>query len=638
MLGGIAAAGVARSVPVSAAPNQRRNRTDQATDGPLADPETFESFLDGVMEAQLEAHDVAGATVSVVDGEATFAKGYGYSDVGARKPVDADETLFRVGSVSKLVAWTAVMQAIERGDLDPQVDVNRYLDDVEISDTYEDPITLEHLATHTAGFEDRARGTFVTGPEGLQPLETVLSEERPARVRPPGEFTAYSNYGTGLAAHLAAEAAGSAFDVVADESIFSPLGMDRSTFAQPVPGDLQADLSKGYVPDDDTFRESDFEYVGIPPVGSMSATATDVAKFMHAYLQDGATDAGRILEPESVAAMHRQRFTNDDRLNGMCFGFYEMSRNGVRAVGHGGDTDLFHALVLLIPEDDVGLFVSYNSPGGVAARQDFTDAFFDRYYPADEGTPVVPDERTARDPDIEGTYRSIRMPYTTSEKILGATDSVSVSIDDRGRLVTSPLGGETRRWVETDPLYFEEVGGPDALAFREVDGEITHLFFDSRPPSAYSRIASWERPLVHGVALAVSLLVFLSALVGWPAAAVWRRHRGRTLPGTEPPARFGRWIGGATVLSFVTFVAIFLGYLVTNPEGLLLGDPLPFQLLLVLPAVGTLLTVGAVAIAALAWHNGYWSRWNRIHYSIVVLAAVAVTLILGYWNLLWYQM
>jgi len=173
---GVAAAGVASAAPVGGQTGRSAQQGGQSPDGPLADPEAFESFLDGAMKTQLDAHDVAGATVAVVDGEETFTKGYGYSDVAAREPVDGESTLFRIGSVSKLFAWTVAMQAVERGDLATDVDVNRYLDDLSIPDTYDDPVTLDHLSTHTAGFEDRFRGTFVPDAESLQPIEEVLRE------------------------------------------------------------------------------------------------------------------------------------------------------------------------------------------------------------------------------------------------------------------------------------------------------------------------------------------------------------------------------------------------------------------------------------------------------------------------------
>ncbi|WP_227015154.1 serine hydrolase domain-containing protein [Natronorubrum aibiense] len=612
--------------------------TDEAT-RPLADSDAFEAFLDGVMETHLETYDIAGATVAVVDGDDEFAKGYGYADLEAETPVDAAETLFRTGSVSKLFTWTVAMQAVERGALAIDEDVGATLKAVELPETYDEPITLEHLATHTPGFEERVRGTFVRNESELQPLEEMLQTEQPSRVRPPGEFAAYSNYGSALAGQLVAETAGSSFETVAEDGIFEPLSMERSTFAQPVSETFAGDLSKGYKIGGNDPIEGEFEYVGIPPAGAMSATATDMASFVRAFLQDGSVDDGQILESETVDEMHRRRFGHDERLNGIAFGFYEMSRNGVRVLGHGGDTELFHSLLFLVPDHDVGVFVSYNSVGGLKARPEFVDAFFDRYVPQSEAETPTPNGSPERADTITGTYRSNRIPYTTSEKFTGFPSTITVSVDGEGRLVTEPLGGEATQWVEVEPLLFEDVDGADRLAFRDDDGEITHLFLDSTPVTAFERLSRRESPGVQLGLLAVSLLVLLTAAVGWPLAAGWRRYRGTTssLEGLNSPLRYARWVAGATSVAFLAFAVAFAAILAIDPTWLLLGDPLRFRLLLavsLLGAIGTVLTVG---LTAWVWYDRQWGLPARLHYTTVAVAGAVLCWVLAYWNLLWYQ-
>jgi len=122
---------------------------------PPLDATEVEAFFDGLMAAQLEIHHIPGATVALVQGgELLFAKGYGYANLEERKPVIADRTLFRPGSVSKLFVWTAVMQLVEEGKLELNADVNNYLTAFQIPATFPDPITLAHLMAHTPGFEE----------------------------------------------------------------------------------------------------------------------------------------------------------------------------------------------------------------------------------------------------------------------------------------------------------------------------------------------------------------------------------------------------------------------------------------------------------------------------------------------------
>src|SRR5262249_10815665 len=119
-----------------------------AADGPN-DSHEVAAFFDGVLGQQLSAYHIPGATVAVgKDGQLLFAKGYGSADIAHSRPVQADETLFRAGSVSKLFVWTAVMQLKEADKLDLTTDINRYLKTFRIPDTYPgQPITLAHLMT-----------------------------------------------------------------------------------------------------------------------------------------------------------------------------------------------------------------------------------------------------------------------------------------------------------------------------------------------------------------------------------------------------------------------------------------------------------------------------------------------------------
>ena len=201
------------------------------------DPQELETFIDGVMAAQMEAYHIPGATISVVkDGKLFFTKGYGYAESESRKPVIANETLFRIASVSKLFTWTAVMQLAEQGKLDLNADVNTYLTDFKIPDTYPEPITLAHLMTHTPGFEDRYIRVMSRTAEDVEPLGgEYLANEMPARVRSPGELTAYSNHGAVLAGYIVEEVSGMPFDDYIEENIYKPLDIQHSTFRQPLP-------------------------------------------------------------------------------------------------------------------------------------------------------------------------------------------------------------------------------------------------------------------------------------------------------------------------------------------------------------------------------------------------------------------
>ena len=127
-----------------------------------------EAFFDGLIPLQIGMNDIAGATVSIVkDGKLLFAKGYGFADMKARTPVVGDKTLFRVGSITKLFTWTAVMQLVEEGKIDLDADVSTYID-FALPKPFGKPITMRNLMTHRPAGGHRQR-TRREGCEGRQP-------------------------------------------------------------------------------------------------------------------------------------------------------------------------------------------------------------------------------------------------------------------------------------------------------------------------------------------------------------------------------------------------------------------------------------------------------------------------------------
>src|SRR5919205_3849970 len=178
-----ASAGATPASTLPTAPVHGMSTNGAATVGGLTEPTELEAFLDDLLARQLAERHIPGASLAVVkDGRLFFAKGYGYANLEQHTPVVADQTLLRAGSVAKLFTWTAIMQLVEQGKLDLNADVNTYLADFKIPATYPAPITLAHLLTHTAGFEDRQLGISVSRVADLVPLGTYLARKMPARV------------------------------------------------------------------------------------------------------------------------------------------------------------------------------------------------------------------------------------------------------------------------------------------------------------------------------------------------------------------------------------------------------------------------------------------------------------------------
>ncbi|WP_246988940.1 serine hydrolase domain-containing protein [Halorientalis marina] len=637
LLGAVALVGTLLSAPLiaTATPVPDSTATPQAhvstptEQVALTNQTETEAWLDETMARQLEEYNVPGAAVVIVsDGDVVLAKGYGYADLASERSVDADETVFSVGSTGKLVTWTAVMQGIEDGRLERDRDVNEYLTDsaVTVPDTDDEPITLNHLATHSAGFEDIFRGMVTDNPDEIRPMEAILADHRPARVRPPGQFVAYSNYGTALAGHVLAEQSSANFTDMVDERIFTPLGMADTTYAQPLPARLESRRAIGYTYQNGEYQPHHPVIWTLPPEGgSLRTTPTDMGRFMLAHLNEGASGSERILEAETVREMHRRQFTKSEavpELNGMAYGFIEMDRNDETIVGHWGDTPRFKSLLALYPERDTGLFVVYNSPGGGPARFELLQAFTDRYYPRSD-TPVVepPDGAAERAHDLTGDYRSLTVSASSWERVLGVmTRTYTVGATDEGYLTTSRLGEPTRRWVERRPGVYEEVGGSDMLVFRfDETGRATHMFRHAFGPATYERVPWYESLTVLQTVLGGGVVAFLSVLLPWVGGPVWRRWRGGDLPtGRE---RAARWLLGVVSLLWLAVLVIFLLAWI-NFDAEAASPSLALQAGKVLRWIALAGTVGAVVATGFAWRDGLWTRWARLHFSVVTALAL----------------
>ena len=624
-----------------AAPEKKVLNAPVQGQGP-SDPAELEAFLDELMAKDMEEYHIAGAAVSVVkDGRLFFAKGYGYADLENKIPVDPEQTGFRIGSVTKLFTWTAVMQLVEQEKLDLNADINTYLD-FRIPDTYPEPITLRHLLTHTSGFEQIHTDILVSEADDLVPAREFLVSHMAARVRPPGICVAYSNFNSDLAGYIVAQVSGQPYDQYVKEHILDPLGMVHTTASSPMPPDLYPRASVGYTYNNGAFQvyPDYMAQLASVPGAAIQASATDMARFMIAHLQggyysDSSIAKARILEESTVMQMHSTLYTPDSRLLGVAYGFFDFSDNGQRAIGHSGGAPPMNSNFLLLPDQNLGIFVVYNSEGGedlTLQHLGFQRAFFDHYYTATAVEPIQPPadfaERAGR---LVGSYRVTESSYSTIEKVVGLFGAFEISDPGDGTLLFNMSGLEFR-FVEVEPLYFRQVDGPFGLTFREDDrGRITHIFTDLTPMWSFERLSWYETPAFNmGLAL-VSVLIFLSMIPGALIHFILdRRQRGDRKP-TSRGAHLAYWVIlglGLLNLLFVISTALW-----GNPVPLF-GISTIYRIVLGLGVLSAVLTARALVYTVLAWKNRYWGILGRLYYTLVTVAAVAFVWFLNYWNLL----
>lgn len=600
----------------------------------ITDPVVLEHFFDGLMNDHLLSKHVAGAVVAVVkDGNIMFTKGYGYSDYAAKKLVSTDSTLFRIGSISKTFTWTAVMQLAEKGKLNLDEDVNVYLKDFKIPDGEGGPVTLRHLMTHTPGFEDHIISLFADNEKALRPYGEILKEQLPERVRPAGVEMSYSNHGAGIAAYIVEQVSGLQWNEYVERNILHPLGMNNTSFRQPLPSHLTGMLSKGYNYENGAMKEYEFELIPVSAVGGASATATDMAKYMITHLQMGRYKDVRILDSVSSSMMQALQFRVSPYVSGTGLGFYELTNwNGLRTIGHGGDTFWFHSLMALIPEINLGFFVSFNTQ--TADYSQVFKVFLSHFYPLSPPKEKLRLNREMSD-KFKGEFRFNRYPHTDLTRISSIMSIFKVEYDNNGCLLTKER--DAKKWFPVNDSTFIEETGDEYLVFgRLVGGKYTRAFLGNLAVMPLERVPLIDSPGLHMLVLTLYMAIFIFTIVFWPVAYLIKRNY--TLNAGEPvslPA-VNKWTGWLASILVLVFFTGFAGGL-SKPWEIMYGVPYVIKIMLIIPLILCALLVVMIYQAYKLTLRKEFNFFGKIHFYALIISLVLLLWQLNHWNLLGFK-
>lgn len=620
---------------VAPTPEQiQETAVDPAAAPPQVNSTDVNAWLDGFMPYAISNADIVGAVVTVVrDGQIVANRGYGFSNLETRTPVDPNTTLFRPGSISKLFTWTAVMQQVEAGRIDLDADINTYID-FEIPAYEGQPITMRQIMTHTTGFEEVIRDLISSDPAaGGIALGDYLKNHIPARIYPPGTMPAYSNYATALAGYVVERVSGETFADYVHAHIFEPLGMQHSTFVQPLPEAMNPAMSGGYKNVADGEAQL-FEIIPAAPAGSLTTTGPDMALFMNAHLNDGAG----LMSPETARIMHETIDQQFPAVNSMVLGFYQENYGGQRILAHGGDTQWFHSNLSLLMDQNVGVYISLNSGGSgslgaTLLRWEFMSAFVDRYYPTERAPDAEP-LATALEHGaaVAGDYDSARRSETSPLVAAYFLGQTTVTMLPNGDLVGPGLpdpNGQPKHWREVEPWVWQALGSDERMSARvDENGVVTAIAFEPLSFAIPSTRAPWYRskslllPL-FGVALGVLLLTLLS----WPIRALARRAYKTPFPYEGGRALAHRVAPVASLLA-VGYIGAWFAFVMWLMESLTSNSGNTAPTLMTVLYICGVLPILAVAGAAFAnvslWRSA--STWFAKIWGLLVLLSALVIL------------
>lgn len=627
-------------------------------------------FFDEKVPVIMEEYHLAGVSLGVADKSGTlFEKGYGFSSLESKKKVEADTTLFRAGSVTKLFVWTSIMQLEQEGLLSLDDPVNQYLD-FSIPDNFEEPIRIIDLMNHTPGFEDRIFGLFVSDERDLKSLREVVMDV-PGRIRSPGVEVSYSNYGAMLAAYIVQRITGERFEDYVRTHIMDPLKMKSSTLEQSSANEmfnaLSHRISVGYSYGGD-FSAMGFEYVQGAPAGSLSTTTTDMLRFLRAHLRAGELDGRRILSEETVMKMREWTFRQDPRGNGTAHGFLELYANPHPMIGHGGDTRYFHSIAGIMPADNIVFYISTNTSTGSMAIQDLTKTFLNRFFPVPSGNALIQKmgdgndrgEKSRNDTneyaEYEGTYRINRRPESDPSKLISLFMLANVQSKKEGLEICSLLSPESNLYVEIDPDIFQQADGSERVIFlRDDSGEIQSFYLNMIPVFLFHRVSLIEHPGVNFVIFLTAILLTVTILIFPPFGVVRFFKKSREVsrnrivkpteihgeynePDDEPDKSLKSFFGAmvkASAFTFVFFEFVFILSLVPIMREEFLFKS--FGPLDVFPVYICLIILPSIIYGVFhSWKNSWWGKVASIHFTVFAVFQTLLFILFYHWKLFFF--
>ncbi len=595
------------------------------------DSTRLDAFMDGLIASKLIDNNIAGATAAVVeDNEILLMKGYGYKDLENRTPVNPDKTLFRIASISKMFTWTAVMQLVENGKICLNRDINEYLEDFKIPDTFEEPVTMTHLMSHTAGFEDVVLGLFAKD-WADKPLNELLKNQTPQRVRPPGIRASYSNHGTALSGLIVENVSGMNWNEYVEKNIIQPLVMKNTTFRQPIPDNIEAKISKGYRFAKGEFFEKPFEYVPMSPAGGASTTAKDMTNFMRMFLNKGSFNDNMIIDTATYDKMLQPALYHAPMVNPCRHAFIDISRKGEFIIGHGGDTYWFHSLMALFPERNLGLFISFNSEGGRGSYMDVLDAFVGEFFPKDTELSETIELSDKYLENFTGIYTPNRHPNSDYSKILSLMNQTEITA--YGNMLKTNFGNKVKYWLPIDSLLFREKNSCQILAFEKNErGKITHAYEKDRPIVAQRKVPFYERKRVNNFIMYIALFFSFCSMLFWPVVYLSRmnykplRHAPKLLPFRS---KLIAWVASLVILLFY----LILHNRLENVEKFIFEVPGSGMFFIsLLPFLLIILTLLMFYNSHIIFGTRKIRVRSKFYYALLVIINIIVIVQMFYWN------
>lgn len=321
-------------------------------------------YLTWLTRSEMKKNDVQGLSIALVDDQqVVWQGGFGLADSSARIPADAD-TVYRVGSVSKLFTTIAAMQLVEQGKLELDKPLADYVPDFALRNRFAGapPVTIRSIMTHHSGIpSDYLKGMWTKEPQPISALPALIRDEYAAFPR--DTVFSYSNLGMSLLGLAVQNVSGREFSSHMQQALLTPLEMGHSAFSTAI--DRTPPAARAYSGSEEK-PEPPLRDI---PAGGLNASVRDMSRFIRMILAEGTLDGQRIIKPETLREMlsTQNRDVALDRgfrvgLGWMLDGLGGINIKGAGTVAHHAGATLYHrAQIIVLPQVKLGVIILANS-------------------------------------------------------------------------------------------------------------------------------------------------------------------------------------------------------------------------------------------------------------------------------------
>lgn len=590
------------------------------------------TFVDSLYSAGVDEGYIPGGIIGIVQNDKTLiAKGYGYANIANKTRVDFDKTRFQLGSVGKLFTAIAVLKEVEKGRLNLDQDVNNYLQEFKVDNFKNRPITLRHLLTHTAGFNERLIGYAARSNNEVTPLGEHLKNRMPSTYISPGTEVSYSNYSFGLAGHLVELSSGIEFIDYINKEIFEKLNMSSATYVSPEEND--SEFAIGYDLNDQ-FDMVETLARHVIPAGSVAATGSDLLKFIKAILNE---DSG-LLTSDSFYMLKTEQFSIHPLLTGNGFGVEIQNFNGHPGAGKGGVIPGFLAYITYFPQHQFGMFTAMNTQTDNFIEH-FTAAFTDQFFP--EKTTFKTPIANVKLAKFSGAYRVNRYNRNTVEdvfELIAGTFKI-------GHVADSALwcyhNGKVQYYKSIEPLVFQNTEMPNSyMVFKQgKNGKISKVLRNEiavsiNVPAVYEKLPWYDTVNFineyYGL-IPIFTFTFLLAPIYW--LVIWMiKHKKESFMQDKMLQKSSKITALLVCTAFLLHLLFSLIPLFKSGIGIMYGIPNSIQVVQGFTFLMPVLIVVLLYRNFKIWIEKESRLVTRIYYSLFTICALIHVVFLNHWH------